>query len=114
MHSDKLIKAAKRLPKRSPILMNSAKGKQRKTKFVSGDFVRRFCKTIVGDCLDGRCSGYEEFAFGVAAMLDAMSRGTIDMDEHPRNVVKQMWDDVNNATKRPNKITNIMRIGARN
>ena len=99
----KLIKAAPVMEKRRLCMMGNGKTVQPK-------FVERFCKTVANDCLDGRCRGYEDFALGVIACLDALSRGTIDLEEHPRNVVKQMWNDVNNVTTLPNKVTDITRV----
>ena len=111
--ASKLVNMANRLKKRRIFMMGSGKSVQPKhTAF--------FCETIVSDCMDGKfCERSEaasagvcceEFALGFAACLDAVSRGTIDLEEHPRNVVNQAWNDMNNVTTRPNTVTDIMRI----
>lgn len=104
----KLVKPANRLLKRRIFMMGNGRTVQPKhTAF--------FCETITADCLDGRfCERQEhtgtcceEFALGFIACFDAVSRGTIDLEEHPRNVVNQAWKDINNETTLPNVVTDI-------
>lgn len=72
---------------------------------------KAFCKSLVDGCLDAGVHGHYDFALGFAACLDAVARGTIDLEEHPVNVALQAWADINNITTTPNKVTNIMRLG---
>ena len=106
----KLVKSAKKLPKRRIFMMGSGKSVQPKNTAL-------FCETITEDCLKGKfCESKEltktgtcceAFALGFIACLDAVSRGTIDLEEHPRNVVNPAWKDINNETTLPNVVTNI-------
>ena len=104
MEQGKLLKPKPEMPKRRLCMMGNGKSVQPKK------HVEHFCKAVVEDCLSGRFHGHEDFALGVAACFDAISRGTIDLDEYPRNVVDQMWIDVNNVFTLPNKVTDLMRI----
>lgn len=70
-----------------------------------------FCETIVNRCLDGGIAGYYEFFLGFAACFDAIARGTIDLDEDPMDVARQALRDVHNVLNKPNKVTDIMRVG---
>ena len=74
---------------------------------------RGFCDAVVKGCLDGEFRDREFFALGFAACLDAVSRGTIDFDSEPSEVVARAWADVNNVTVEPNGVTDIMRAGVR-
>ena len=69
---------------------------------------RKFCNSLVEKCLDAKVRDHYDFVLGFAACFDAVSRGTIDLTEHPVNVALQAYSDVHNITSRPNKVTNIM------
>ena len=110
MEETKIINAAKQLAKRRIFMMGNGKSVQPKKTAL-------FCETITADCLKGKfckreelasnSTCCEEFALGFIACLDAVSRGTIDLEEHPRNVVNQAWKDINNETTLPNIVTDI-------
>lgn len=70
---------------------------------------KEFCNALVERCLDARVHDHYDFVLGFAACFDAIARGTIDLEEHPINVVTQAHDDVHNITTAPNKVTNIMK-----
>jgi hypothetical protein len=92
------------IPKPRVFLMGNGKPVQPKR-------AKEFCAAIVDKCLDDAVHGHSEFALGFAACFDAIARGTIGLEEHPVNVMNQAYSDVHNITTKPNKVTDIMRLG---
>lgn len=92
------------IPERRMILMGNGKPVRPKT-------IAEFCNSIVDRCLDGQAINCYEFVLGFAACLDAVARGTIDMDEDPLGVARQAWHDVHNVLNKQNIVTDIMRLG---
>ena len=92
------------MPERRMILMGNGKPVRPK---ITADF----CESIVNRCLDGQIINYYEFVLGFAACFDAISRGTIDLEEDPVEVARQAWLDVHNVLNKPNRVTDIMRVG---
>lgn len=70
---------------------------------------KKFCNAIVDRCLEDRVREHYDFVLGFAACFDAISRGTIDLEEHPINVALQAYSDVHNISNAPNEVTNIMK-----
>ena len=70
---------------------------------------KKFCNAIVDRCLEAKVRDHYDFVLGFAACFDAISRGTIDLEEHPINVALQAYSDVHNITTKPNEVTNIMK-----
>ena len=77
--------------------------------YVQPSKAKGFCDSIVNSCLAAEIVGHCEFSLGFAACLDAIARGTIDLED-PIGTVKQAWADVNNIASSPNRVTDIMRI----
>ena len=94
---------ASQIPSRRIFMMGDGKP-------VLPDWSHEFCDAIINGCLNAEIVDHWEFFAGFAACFDAMARGTIDL-ENPIGTAKQAWDDVNNITTTPNKVTDIMRIG---
>lgn len=97
-------KTACGIPERRMILMGNGKP-------VRPRDIAEFCDSIVDRCLDGQAINCYEFVLGFAACLDAVARGTIDMDEDPIVVARQAWFDVHNVLNKQNIVTDIMRLG---
>lgn len=95
---------AESIPKPRVFLMGNGKPVQPKR-------AKKFCAAIVDRCMDGAVHGHSDFALGFAACFDAIARGTIDLEEHPVNVMEQAYSDVHNVTTKPKKVTDIMRFG---
>lgn len=97
------ILAKEAMPKRRMFLMGNAK-------HVPRDEAGKFCNRIIDGLFDGRILDHYEFNIGFAAAVDAISRGTIDFEADPIDIVAQAWSDVNNITTAPDKITSVMRL----
>ena len=84
-------------------------------KTVSPKQVATFCGNAVKSCLDGTIKDENAYmALGAAAMLDAISRGTVTskLDDAVLCAVL-LVADINNVTPDPNRMTDIMREFAR-
>lgn len=97
-----MARKADRVPKRRIFMMGDGTPVQPKR-------VKKFCDSLVEKCLDAKVRDHYDFVLGFAACFDAISRGTIDLSEHPVNVALQAYSDVHNITSRPNKVTNVMK-----
>jgi hypothetical protein len=73
--------------------------------------VAAFCRAVVNAAFDGDLEGQEWFALGVAACLDAVSRGTLDVRAGDSAAfVGLMRSDVDNVSADANKVTDVMRL----
>ena len=82
-------------------------------KTVSPKQVETFCGNVVESCLDGAFKGENAYmALCAAAMLDALSRGTVDFNDAVLSAVL-LCADINNVSQDPNRMTDIMREFAR-
>lgn len=70
-----------------------------------------FCDGLVDGCLDADVCGFYDFTLGFAACLDAIARGTLDLDADPIETIIQAREDLKNFSTTRNKITDIMRFG---
>ena len=70
-----------------------------------------FCDGLVDGCLDADVCDFYDFTLGFAACLDAIARGTLDLDADPIEVIKKAHGDVHNIFTTSNSITDIMRFG---
>ena len=95
--------ATQKMPQRRIFMMGNGKP-------VQPSVSKQFCDTLIDGLLDGKIISNYEFTMGFAACFDAISRGTIDLQENPIDTMEQAWADIANVTMAPNKITDVMRI----
>lgn len=93
----------RRLPERRMFSMGNGK-------IARKDQTGAFCDALVEGCLDARVHRFYDFTLGFAACLDAISRGTLDLDADPIGVVMAAHADVHNVTLEPNAVTDVMRF----
>ena len=69
-----------------------------------------FCDKTVNESIDFRNENRAWFQIGFAAAVDMIARGTMDFSSSPELITQQAWQDVNNITIAPNKVTDVMRM----
>ena len=92
------------IPERRVVMMGGGKSLQPSA-------VAAFCGAVVNAAFDGDLEGQEWFALGVAACLDAVSRGTLDARAgDPVAFVGLMRAEVDDVSGAPNAITDVMKL----
>lgn len=76
---------------------------------VHSTLVREFVEEIIDNCFDAKVECDPNFALGFAAAIDAFTHGRIDF-RGAVPTVNDAWHDVNDATGRPCRVTDCMRV----
>lgn len=69
-----------------------------------------FCETTINHVLDENNAPFAWFKIGMAAMVDMISRGTMDFKTEPEAITEQAWHDIHNVFNDPNKLTDVMKV----